>query len=563
MNGDVQSQQLQWDVQAQETGTTPAGVAKDGLKIIQKLIPAIPVTVQQASLTQLDKTLTLAVNQPSESLLGRGGLKVSLLSSLAGGSEGIHRFFESYPYSCLEQKTSKAIGLRDPAMWQKVTAELPTYLDGDGLAYYYPPSDATGRNGSDTLTAYLVSATHEAGYVIPDSIREKMLAGLSAFVEGKITRDFWAPRKDLDVRKLAALEALSRYHLVQPRMLGSIQINPNLWPTNAVLDWYSILLRTPALPQRDAALKEADQILRSRLNYQGTRMGFSTERDDYWWWLMGNGDVNANRLLLVMLDSAQWRDDLPKILNGTIQRQMRGHWMTTTANVWGVLALEKFAAKFESEKVSGTTKAILQQASGAPISEQSYTWPGNTSAGFMLAWPSKAVNPLALKLNQDGKGKPWVNLQSLAAVPLKAAFSSGYRLTKTITPVEQKNAGAFSRGDILRVKVEVDAQTDMTWVVVNDPIPAGASLLGSGLGRDSVIATSSERSNGSAWIAYEERSFEGFRSYYQFVPKGKFSLSYTIRLNNPGEFQLPPTRVEAMYAPEMFGESPNASMIVK
>ena len=39
--------------------------------------------------------------------------------------------------------------------------------------------------------------------------------------------------------------------------------------------------------------------------------------------------------------------------------------------------------------------------------------------------------------------------------------------------------------------------------------------------------------------------------------------SYTVRLNNVGEFALPPTRVEAMYAPEMFGELPNARVKVE
>ena len=42
------------------------------------------------------------------------------------------------------------------------------------------------------------------------------------------------------------------------------------------------------------------------------------------------------------------------------------------------------------------------------------------------------------------------------------------------------------------------------------------------------------------------------RAYYGFVPKGVFSYEYTVRLNNPGVFQLPPSRVEAMYAPEMY-----------
>ena len=31
-------------------------------------------------------------------------------------------------------------------------------------------------------------------------------------------------------------------------------------------------------------------------------------------------------------------------------------------------------------------------------------------------------------------------------------------------------------------------------------------------------------------------------------------MEYTVRLNNVGDFALPPSRVEALYAPEMFGE---------
>jgi uncharacterized protein YfaS (alpha-2-macroglobulin family) len=39
-------------------------------------------------------------------------------------------------------------------------------------------------------------------------------------------------------------------------------------------------------------------------------------------------------------------------------------------------------------------------------------------------------------------------------------------------------------------------------------------------------------------------------------------MEYTVRLNNVGDFALPPSRVEAMYAPEMFGEVPNARVQV-
>ena len=56
---------------------------------------------------------------------------------------------------------------------------------------------------------------------------------------------------------------------------------------------------------------------------------------------------------------------------------------------------------------------------------------------------------------------------------------------------------------------------------------------------------------------FEERGFESYRAYYEYVPKGQWTIEYTYRMNNQGRFAIPPTRVEAMYSPEMFGEVPN------
>ena len=117
-------------------------------------------------------------------------------------------------------------------------------------------------------------------------------------------------------------------------------------------------------------------------------------------------------------------------------------------------------------------------------------------------------------------------------------------------------------GDTLRVRVTVLAQADMSWVVVDDPVPAGASLLGNGLGRDSAAARSGEQRAGMAWPMYEARDYTSFKAFYAYVPRGAFSVEYTLRLNNPGEFALPPSRVEAMYAPEVFGEMPNKAFEV-
>ena len=59
-----------------------------------------------------------------------------------------------------------------------------------------------------------------------------------------------------------------------------------------------------------------------------------------------------------------------------------------------------------------------------------------------------------------------------------------------------------------------------------------------------------------------QQGFEAFRSYYEYLPKGTVKMQYTLRLNNVGDFALPPSRVEALYAPEMFGAAPNARVQV-
>ncbi|MEP6965782.1 MAG: alpha-2-macroglobulin family protein, partial [Polaromonas sp.] len=592
----TRAEAIVWTIEAKDT----LSGARDGLKSSQRIIPAVPLTVQQATLVQVDGRYTLDVNLPAGALPGRGGLKMSLQPKLAEGLDGVRDWWANYPFVCLEQKASKAIGLRDGKMWQTVAAQLPGYLDSDGLASYFVPRNGDAARGSDTLSAYLLAATHEAagidpGFALPDEARAPLERGLTAFVEGRIQRDFWSPRKDLDVRKLAAIEALSRYGKARASMLASITVAPNQWPSSAVIDWLSILKRLPDAPQREQRLAEANQILKSRLSWQGSKVTFSTEKDDYWWWLMVNGDVNTARLMLAVMDDPAWKDDMARLANGFIARQQKGAWHTTTANLWGGLALDKFSAKFEATAVSGITRATLGLAKGSVdwskverikasdsqgVPHQT-TWfgapaaPGNLrNNSLFLPWPKSAAagtgtGTETLTVTHQGSGKPWLSLQSLAAVPLKAPFNAGYQITKTITPVEQAVQGLYTRGDLLRITLEVNAAADMSWVVISDPIPGGATILGSagtGLGRDSQIATSGEKktaSFGAGWPAFEERSFESFRGYYDYVPKGVLKTEYTVRLNNVGDFALPPSRVEALYAPEMFGEAPNARVKVE
>ena len=536
---------LDYEVAAKEKG----GEAYDRLKVSQKVVKAVPTRTFQATLVQVRDEFRLEVEKPTDAVSGRGGVHVDFKPTLARSLAGVREYMGEYPYSCLEQRVSKAIALRDKSMWKAIIMALPSYLDSAGLLKYFPLM----REGSDVLTAYVLAIADEADYKIPEYLRYKMTAGLQGFIEGRVVRYGALPTADLAIRKIAAAEALSRYVDLDDKSISSIPIDPNLWPTSAVINWTSILTREKGLKDRDIRLKDVRQILRSRMNLQGTTMGLSTEVISSLWWLMESLDSSTLKAILTLLPADDWREDIPRLTTGALGRMRRGHWDTTVANAWGVLAVEKFSQTFESTPVAGNLTAGIRK------NTMTINWANTPEGGKMqFNWPRGKET---LSIAQKGTGAPWAVIRSMAAIPLKEPFSSGYKIKKTLTPVEQRVKGEWSRGDVLRVNLDMESQSDMTWVVVSDPIPAGASILRADMGGSSLL-TAKERSSGWAWPAFTERSFEAFRNYYEYVPKGRWSVEYTIRLNNEGAFHLPATRVEALYAPEMFGEIPNQDVEV-
>ena len=556
------SQVVGWDIVvpvgverlAYEITATATGGRADQVRAVQEVRPAVPVRTLQATLVQLEPNgIHQAVARPANALPERGDVRVTLAPSLAAGLAGVRETMRRYPYRCLEQRVSRAVALHDTALWREVATALPSYADANGLLKYFP----TSTEGSEVLTAYVLSITTAAGLDLPERVRANMEEALRRFVGGSLATAPPLKTADLALRKLAALEALSRVGAVEPALMSSITIEPALWPTSALIDWWSLLHRAAKRPD-PARLAEVEHVLRARLTLGGTSLGFSTEESDQLFWLMSNPDVNAVRLVLALLEHGAWRDELPRLVTGALGRQRRGVWSTTVANAWGALAVEKFAAAFETAPVVGTTTATL--ADGRRLADWSATPTGATLA---LPWPTAGNGELVLA--HSGAGRPWATIQTRAALPLTAPLTAGYRITKTVAAVESSTTGTISRDDVLRVRLEIDAERDMTWVVVNDPIPAGATHIGGGLARESaLLARQSAMPTGDEGITpvFVERAFDGFRAYYDFVPKGRFTVEYTVRPSLAGHFTLPPTRVEALYAPDVFGEMPNAALEV-
>ena len=537
---------LDWEV------TAKARTAGDRLAARQSVQSAVPVRVQQATLTQLATPREWPVKPPDKALPGRGGIKVSLQPSLANNLGSVREAMARYRYSCLEQDVSVAIVLGDEARWSRAMDEAEASLDSDGLLRFFP-SDRL--QGSPVLTAYVLSIADAAGKRLPDDLRGAMIEGLGKYVSGRIARTSAFPAADDELRELAALAALARYGALERGRLDAFEVNVEALPTSGLLDWLDVLTRV--LPP-DERLTVAKDALRARLNLQGTTMGFSTEHRDRLSWLMVATDGNAARAILSLLDDPDWQADLPRMIRGLYGRQHRGRWQTTVANAWGSVATAAFRAVFEGEPVTGTSTVRLGEV------QQQALWPNprdeKAALPKLIEIPWSAAQTLAL--THDGTGVPWGMVEFRAAVPLTEPTQRGYRIVRRVDAVDRKRSRTWSRGDVAQIVLEIDANADMGWVVVDDPLPPGAVVLGSGLGGDSSIL-SATHVRGDRWPVFTERGFDSYRAYYDYVPKGRTTLRYNVRYNTAGTFQLPPSHVEAMYAPEMHADVPVKTITVR
>jgi uncharacterized protein YfaS (alpha-2-macroglobulin family) len=516
--------------------------------VTQAVQAAVPLRVQSSSLYRLQQSLDLPLAAPRDSLPDSGQLRATLSASLADGQTGLRDYMRRYPYACLEQKVSKAVALQDRAGWDALTAELPTYLADNGLANFFPGNDS---QGSVALTAYVLSIADQSGWKLPLEVRTRMQRALAEHVAGKLElrRNTW---ENPVVLRLAALEALARDGKASPDLIATIKAEPATWPSSALLDWIGILQRSPQLAERDKHLRSALTALETRFNHTGKRLNFRSEARDELWWMMTSADTNAVRTLLALMPEATWKERLPQLIAGILNRQRDGRWSSTTANAWGVLALEQYRRQYETVHPSGRSFVVLGKE-GRVVDWN--TFPNGATAFLPLT-----TEISSLKLRHEGKGEPYVSVTTLAAVPISTPVRRGYGIKRSIIPIDQKTAGKWSRGDVLRVRLEIEARDEMGWVVVEDPIPAGASILASSKPRGSTLLTQNESTD--AWPTWQERLFDTYRAYYEYLPRGRSNLEYTLRLNSDGEFQMPPTRVEAMYAAEMFGEAPNAPFVV-
>jgi uncharacterized protein YfaS (alpha-2-macroglobulin family) len=186
-----------------------------------------------------------------------------------------------------------------------------------------------------------------------------------------------------------------------------------------------------------------------------------------------------------------------------------------------------------------------------------------------------------LKIEKEGQGRVYYRAQlSYAPKAEKAeAINAGFEVAREYS-IQRKGEWVLLKsplelktGDRVRVDLYVTIPTARNFVVVNDPIAGGFEPVNTQLATASQTDAEEAKSHfagGSLWFTnkdwheyglelwsfyHKELRHDSAQFYSDYLAAGKYHLAYMVQVVAPGEFYIPPTHVEEMYNPDVFGKS--------
>lgn len=492
----------------------------DTIKTVQKILPLHVPQVAYSDLKQVNQSIEVAGNTTNERLAGTDLL---LSSTLLPSLESMKAFMREYPYNCLEQQLARAVIMEDQKLWKKIDKELSTYVDTRGFLKFYPTGPAD--SGFIELTTYFLEITHWNKW--KSSRDNELEATLARFVKGEIKNLHDWEWKNLELLRFRAMTALKLRNSSHFENLWLAEVKP---PHEAdtvmtLMDKWILLNGTPKA-------NAAHEMIQKKLKIDGSTVTLvSNNNESNNWFFMGDGPVFGRFLLLQKTLPLQsgfttfFKENEGKFIRGYRGVQRNGYFPDTPSNTLAYI----LAKKWDQPAVAGTTSVAGKKS----------VWKNNEAPKLSLT-VDEAKQTQVVK--HEGVGAPWVDVRYLAFPDASKESFEGIEVEQTIEGKE------FKVQDRVKITVTIRTRSDVTLPGIRVPLPAGSTILG---------ATS------DLALSYEERTEQEWKGYPMYLPKGTHKIELTVRLNQPGDFEIPGTRVEALYSPEVFGRLPHWNMVIK
>lgn len=575
------------------------------LPLVVRKRTALEVAATYGTTTADAVTETLAF--PGDMRTDVGHVSVVATPTVIGNVDGAFQYMRQYPYACWEQKLTKGVMaahyrqlapyLPSTRTWPE-SADLPQqtldlasrYQAPNGGMVYFVARDEYVSPDLSAYTALALQWLRAHGYHIPTPVEDKLHAYLHMFLRQDVVPDFYTPGMSATVRAMALAALAPAGQLSRAEMQ---RYHPHV-PAMSLFGKAHYLLALTQVPDTQDMQTEVRHLIQAHANETGGKLVFSEDVDIAYQRIL-DSSLRANCAILSALlayeDANKGRvpaSDIPYKLTQAITqaRQQRDYWENTQENMFCMNALIDFRRAYEATAPQFTFRAALD---GVPMGETQFRGVQDAPVDFQRPLqPGDTGSTATLTLQRQGQGRVYYATRlfyspaNLKTEPINAGMEvhREYSVERGRGWLLLANPMTMQVGELVRVDLYLSLPTARHFVVVDDPVPGGLEPVNRDLATAS--QTDADKAKGSYagasfwfrhtdwrefgythWSFYHrELRHHAARFYAEYLPAGKYHLSYVAQAIAPGEFTVMPAHAEEMYHPDTFGQSPPAVLRV-
>ena len=544
----------------------------------------VPETIGTAGVLRTEDTRVESIVLPQRFAVTNGELNIKVDQSLAATTVDGLDFLRNYPHQCIEQTVSRflpnimtfralnELGLADARLeaglnnavnfaLQKLYAEQK--IDG-GWGWFVQD------DSSPLTTAYALIGLVEAqkqGYAVDDAVFQRAQGFLRAkLVIPSLSRPEWQLN-----RQAFMLYALARSGT--PDVARTV----TLYDARARLNLYAKALLAQTLHAIDPAdttrtdVLVSDLISEAIVSATGAHWEEGT-RDFYNW----NTNTRSTAIILSTLIKLRPDSDLlPNVVRYLVTHRTLDAWETTQETAWAVMALTDWMMATGELQPSYDYSVTLNDDA---LTEGSAT-PATVRDRHELVVDvsdllrNEANNIFFERTDGDGALYYTAHLRLDLPVPEVEPLNRGIILERRYTLLEDKSETPISEahvGEVVQVRLTIIAPNDLHYVVIEDPIPAGADAINPNLETSQQVGTrpglsaNNPLSRGWGWWWFSNIEFrdEKVVLYSSFLPAGTYEYVYTIRPGVEGIYNVIPVTGQEFYFPEVYGRSAGSTFTI-
>jgi alpha-2-macroglobulin len=502
--------------------------------------------------------------QPSLVAAALRGLEVSELSPNPSTEEVISGFLPNL----MLNRVLLAAGIDNPALATSARANFERGLqilvatqrvDG-GWGWY----SSEASDPATTAYAYLgLIVARDDGYTLDDRFLQRTEVYLrSQLITPSMEVEAWQLNRQAFI--LYALARGSVFDDARMATLYESRDRMSLWSQALLAQAFA--LRDPADPRArnllDAVLSQAITSA-TGVNWE------EQERDALNW----NTDTRTTAIILgVLLEQRPESALVPNIVRWLVSARTSDVWETSQETSWALMAIARYIA------VTGDVGLTAQAAVDAATvtvdgSAQALRVEGDAAVASVPA-PTNA--PSLIAIANDGTGTLYYTAQLDLTLPAAnyGALNQGIVVERRYTVgdgEDVRDVTSAAVGETVTVRLTIIAPNDLHYVVIEDPIPAGAEAVNPDLATSQQIGTRPDLdrrdplSQGWGWWWFGSIQFRDEKVVLNasFLPAGVYEFVYTLRPGLPGTYQVLPATAREAYFTEVFGRSAGALFTIE